>query len=150
MKLYVYKGFDIDFLSKLSMDSLIKNDNKQKKNILSYDKKYKRKIAQALFNMDDDDEKWITYEEYTYAKEQIDVIIKDYELDVDILVNNIFPDYYPIEFEVEKPLLEEIRKSNESSEINEKISRSYETFLSVYSSLIQVDEKLFGCFYNFE
>ena len=34
MKLYVYKGFDIDFLSKLSMDSLIKNDNKQKKNIL--------------------------------------------------------------------------------------------------------------------
>lgn len=150
MKLYVYKGFDVVFLSNLSVDPLINNDIFQKKDIFSYDKKYKRRIAQALFNMDDDDEKWITYEEYTYAKEQIDVIIKDYELDVDILTNNIFPDYYPIEFSIDDSLLKEIIKSNDSSETNEAISQLHETFRSVYSSLIQVEGRLFACFYNYE
>ena len=130
MKLYVYKGFDVVFLSNLSVDPLINNDIFQKKDIFSYDKKYKRRIAQALFNMNDDAEKWITYEEYTYAKEQIDVIIKDYELDVDILTNNIFPDYYPIEFSIDDSLLKEIIKSNDSSETNEAISQLHETFRS--------------------
>ena len=95
MKLVVYKGFSTNFLNNLSTLPLLESDSSAKKDILGFNKVIKRKLASALLEMEEDDEFWISYEEYAFIKDQIDVAIKDYNLKLIIYVNNLFPDYYP-------------------------------------------------------
>lgn len=88
MKLVVYKGFDTNFLNNLATLPLLESDLSAKKDILRFNKVLKRKLASALLGMEEDDEFWISYEEYAFIKDQIDVAIKDYNLKLIIYVNN--------------------------------------------------------------
>ena len=92
MKLIVYKGFDINFLNNLSDAPLIEGNLLAKKDVLKFDKKVKRKLATSLLEMDDNDEFWISYEEYALIKDQVALAIKDYNLKLVIYVNNLYPD----------------------------------------------------------
>ena len=55
MKLIVYKGFDVEFLSKLSILPLVDSAISEKKNVLTFDTKVHRKLDRALLSMDDDE-----------------------------------------------------------------------------------------------
>ena len=107
MKLVVYKGFSTNFLNNLSTLPLLESDSSAKKDILGFNKVIKRKLASALLEMEEDDEFWISYEEYAFIKDQIDVAIKDYNLKLIIYVNNLFPDYYPLETSIPEEVLTE-------------------------------------------
>lgn len=150
MKLVVYKGFDKQFFDELrNVQPLIEMDISIKKNVLNYDKTLKRKLASALDSMDDADVRWITYEEYSFIKDRIDIAVKDYDLEVLIYINNLFPDYYPIEFPLNEDLLLEIMK-NINLEIQDEVSDNCKQFLNIYNSIIKIEDNLYVSFYNFE
>ena len=149
MKLIIYKGFDSDFFSTVEYEPLLDLDIKTKKNVLLYTSKLKRQINAAVLNMDDNDIRWLTYEEYSYAHDQIDVAAKDYGVEIVVYKNNLLPDYYPIEFEVTEDLKIEIAKKLESDDCNEP-SELCAAFLDIYNTLIDINGRLYGSFYNYE
>ena len=92
MKLYIYKGFDQEFLSSLTLKPLVNNEISLKKNVLLFDNKTRKTLDRALLAMDDGDEYWITYEEYSLIKERVELATKDYGLLAHIYTNNLYPE----------------------------------------------------------
>ena len=132
MKLIVYKGFDVEFLSKLSILPLVDSAISEKKNVLTFDTKVHRKLDRALLSMDDDETRWITYEEYSLIKDHVELSVKDYGLDVVIYTNNLFPDYYLLGFELSDELVLEIQ-NNLGHEITKEQSIECQNFLKVFN-----------------
>jgi hypothetical protein len=149
MKLFVYKGFSADFLSTVAVLPLVDTEMASKKNVLLFDNKVRRNLDRALLSMDDDEEFWITYEEYALLKDRVELAAKDYGLEVIIYTNNLYPEYYPIEFDLDEELLEEIR-TNLDLEMAAEQTTACKNFLSVYNSLESIDGELFASFYNYE
>lgn len=149
MKLVVYKGFSTNFLNNLSTLPLLESDSSAKKDILGFNKVIKRKLASALLEMEEDDEFWISYEEYAFIKDQIDVAIKDYNLKLIIYVNNLFPDYYPLETSIPEEVLTEAL-SIENSEQSDSLSETCKIFLQIYNSVKIVGGNIYASFYNYE
>lgn len=149
MKLTIYKGFDETFLSTLNGNPLVEGNISEKLDVLHFDKKTRKKLDIALLGLDEDDEVWATYEEYTLIKTRVDEAIKEDGLNLVIYRNNIYPDYYPISFELPDALAQEINRainSDSTSDSSEECLR----FLAVYNTLIAVDGVYFGGFYNYE
>ncbi len=99
--------------------------------------------------MEDDDEAWVTYEEYSLIKAHVDEAIKDDGLSVIVYRNNIYPDYYPLSFELSDALAKEITKAlngDSSVDASEECGR----FIAVYNALVDVDGVYYGSFYNYE
>lgn len=149
MELYIYKGFNIDFLSQLKISPLVDYDLYYKKNILKYDKKFHRALDIALLNMEDDDKYWITYEEYSLIKDRVNLSARDYGLKVILYINNLYPGYYPIEFNM-KSILEEEIASKLDSDTNVDQSEECEKFFNIYNSIERIEGKIFASFYNYE
>lgn len=149
MELVIYKGFDSDFLSSQKMKPLIETNISERKNIFAYTKDLKREFAKALLGMQDTDSFWITYEEYSFCKDQVDIAIKDYDLHVVIYVNNTLPDYYPIEFRIAPVVLNEIIASGEVTS-KEEISDQCKRFLAIFNSAIIIGNTVYASFYNYE
>lgn len=149
MKLKIYKGFDKSFLEKLDCTPLIDEDIMSKINVLSFDKKTRKKLEKSLLDLEETDEVWITYQEYSQIKNRIDEAIALDNLKVEIYRNNLFPDYYPIEFDITQELYSEIEKCLEGQNFdiqNEDCTK----FLGVYNSLININGKYYGSFFNYE
>ena len=51
---------------------MVDGEISQKKNVLEFDKSTRKKLAQALILLDEDDSVWITYEEYALINKRID------------------------------------------------------------------------------
>ena len=149
MKLTVYKGFNTDFLSSVSDEPLLRSSIIDKKNVLNYDRRFRKKLDIALLSLDDDDEVWITYEEYSLIKNRIDDAIDDDGLELTILKNNIYPDYYPIEFDMDSETVREIIDTLNGEKQTEK-SDVCQNYLAIYNSLVDADGVLYGSFYNYE
>lgn len=149
MKLIVYKGFDESFYSNLKEKALVEDSIFKKINVLEFDKKIRQQLDISLLSLEEDDECWCTYEEYTLIKTRVDEAIKEDGLKLVIFRNNMFPDYYPIPFEIDESLYFEIQnvfEGNNKSEPSEETRR----FTAVYNSLINIDSIYFGSFYNYE
>ena len=99
MKLTVYKGFNQEFLETLQEQPLVDGEISQKKNVLEFDKSTRKKLAQALILLDEDDSVWITYEEYALINKRIDDAVEEDGLILKIFRNNLYPDYFPIDFQ---------------------------------------------------
>ncbi|MDD6046319.1 MAG: DEAD/DEAH box helicase [bacterium] len=149
MKLDVYKGFGRDFLSQLSISPLVENDLEQKKNVLLFNTKVRKELDMALLSMNDDDECWVTYEEYSLMKDRVELSVKDYGLSVDLYVNNLYPEYYPLDFHIGETLLEEITASLNLDIISDQ-SQKCKNYLAIYNSLELIDGDYFASFYNYE
>ena len=149
MKLTVYKGFDKDFLGHINETPLIEGDIAQKKNVLLYDKKMRKKLDMALLALEDDDSAWITYEEYSLIKNRIDDAIEEDGLQLIIYRNNLYPDYYPVEFSMEEDLIREIIDTL-NGDRNADQSPECRRFIAIYNALVDADGVLYGGFYNFE
>ena len=149
MKLLIYKGFDIDFLSNLDREPLVANDTKNKIDVLEFDKKTRKMLDMALLSLEDDAVVWITYEEYTLIKSRVDDAIQEDGLEVTIFRNNLFPDYYPLQFSVDDQLAQEIDKIMNGGTSDDS-SASCQMYLSVYNSLVRVEDCYYASFYNYE
>ena len=100
MKLDIYKGFDKEFLLKIDKEPLVSLEISQRLNVLKYDKKIRKTLQLGLLSMEEDDHNWITYEEYSLIRTQVESMIDDDELEVTIIKNNLYPEYYTIHFEI--------------------------------------------------
>lgn len=149
MKLNIYKGFGVSFMRTIEDAPLVEGDLQKKVNVLQYDKKVRKALEIALLNLDEDDTAWITYQEYAVIKNRVDDAISEDGLTVSIFKNNLYPDYYPIEFDLSDELASEIDRclnNIDSDTVNEEAQR----FLNVYNALVRVDGLFFGSFYNYE
>ena len=149
MELKIYKGFDLPFLEQLDDTPLIENSLASKKNVLLFDKKIKKQLDIALLGLDDDESAWITYEEYTLIKTRIEDAIRNYDLKVTIYKNNLYPDYYPIPFDLNNTLIQEINTAINTDNTNGS-SEECKRFLTVYNTIITIDDIHYGSFYNYE
>lgn len=149
MKLIIYKGFDEEFLKSIQTEPLVNNDISKKRNVLLFDKNIIRKLASSLLMMEEDDERWITYEEYSLIRNRVDDQINDFDMEVTIIKNNLYPDYYELPFEVNDDLAIEIDGVIEKGKTTE-CSRDCSNYLAVYNSIYSAGGKYYGGFYNFE
>lgn len=149
MKLIVYKGFDGEFLKELSIRPLVDNKIEDKINVLIFDKKIRKQLDLALLSLEDKDEVWATYEEYTLIKNRVDDSINDDGLILEIMQNNLYPDYFPIHFDISEALAREINRCFET-DVTENCSAECERFLLVYNAILNIDGKYYGSFYNYE
>lgn len=149
MKINVYKGFDLAFLEQVEERPLVEGDLYDKIHVLDYDRKTRKRLERELLDLEEDDSVWITYQEYTLIKNRVDDAVAEDDLKVVIYKNNLYPDYYPIEFPIEEELAAEIEDSLNGNE-NESVSEACQRFLAVYNTLIRVDGRFFGSFYNYE
>lgn len=149
MRLAIYKGFGPDFLKKIDGQPLVENDVEEKCNVLKFDKKLRKKLDMALLSLDEEDDVWATYEEFTLVKNRIEDAVAEDGLELVVYKNNLFPDYFPIMFEISDELLSEINETingNHSDDLSEECQR----YISIYNSIVSIDGTLFGSFYNFE
>lgn len=149
MKLTVYKGFDAAFLEELREPPLVEGTIETKKNVLSFDKKARKQLDIALLGLEDTDEVWITYEEYTLLKTRVDEAISEDGLQLVIFRNNLYPDYYPISFEMSEELVQEINHAL-NGDSNADVSEECQRFIAIYNTLVTVDGVNYGGFYNYE
>lgn len=149
MKLIIYKGFNEEFLEKVEYKPLVLCDIKDKINVLKFDRKRRKQLDIQLLSLEEDEEAWITYEEYSLIKNRVEDAVKEDGLKVVIYKNNLYPDYYPINFEIPNDIINEIYEHINSS-VTDEISDVGNRFLSIYNSLVKVDEEYYGSFYNFE
>lgn len=149
MKLTVYKGFDHAFLENLQEQPLVDGDISQKTNVLTFDNAVRKRLAKALLSLEEGDSAWITYEEYSLINRRIEYAIEEDGLSLTIFRNNLYPDYYPIQFPINVDLAAEITKminGDTSSTASEECQR----YLAVYNTLSEIDGVYYGSFYNYE
>lgn len=149
MKLVVYKGFDEEFLSKVKEEPLVDGAIATKLDVLKFDKKTRKQLDMALISLEESDEVWVTYSEYTLIKNRVDDAIEEDGLELIIFTNNLYPDYYPLPFELTDELIAEIEK-NLNSDSTDDCSKECQRYLTIYNTLINVDGTYYGSFYNYE
>lgn len=149
MKLKIYKGFSIAFLKELDETPLIEGDVLSKVDVLSFNKKTRKKLERELLDLEESDVVWVTYQEYSLIKNRVDEAVTEDDLEVVIYRNNLFPDYYPIEFDLTEELATEIEKNFDGKELD-TLSDDCTKFLAVYNALVNIDGRYYGSFFNYE
>lgn len=149
MKLKIYKGFEIAFLKELDGMPLVEGDIAAKVDVLSFDKKTRKKLKRELIDLEISDEVWITYQEYSLIKTTVDEAVAEDDLEVVIYKNNLYPDYYPIEFPLTDELAVEIERGLDGQELS-TISDDCTKFLAVYNALVHIGDRYYGSFFNYE
>lgn len=153
MELIVYKGFSISFLEKLDLnEALVVGKLLDKVNVLSFNKEIKKKLDISLKSLDQNDSKWVTYEEYTLIKDSVSLSIEDddYQLKVTVINNNLFADVFPIPFKIDEKTYIEIKQSEDSIDKKTNLSKEAKKISNIYSQIFFVDNKYYGTFYNYE
>lgn len=148
MKLIIYKGFDKDFLRKIEGTPLVDTSIDEKKDVLGFDKKTRKKLEISLLE-EPAEEVWITYEEYSLIRKQVENSIKEYDLQVIIYKNNLYPEYYPLEFNISQEMAIEISRVLNGDTL-EQPSDDVSKYLDIYNSFVEADGVFYGSFYNYE
>lgn len=145
MKLYVYKGFDVSFLSNINENPLIDSDVNQKTNYLKIDV---NKVAMDIISKSSSEGNyWMTYEEYQAGANAINYIPNK---EIVILKNNIYPDIYPIYTEVSEELYKEYLDNVDEVTKVTNVSNEFKVFKSFYNSLEKIGDSFFVTYYNDE
>lgn len=152
MKLIVYKGFDNAFLASQENTPLLDSSIAEKRDVLHYDKKSNRVLRSAFFSLEDEETAWITYEEYTILRALINDEVENDGLEVEIIKNNVFPDCYPLCFDISPALATEIEMvtNGDSEKEDSDLSSECINYLKFYNSLYDIDGAYYGGFYNYE
>lgn len=149
MTLTIYKGFALDFIENINKKPLIDIDKKDMVDVLRFDKKIRVELEIALISLSDEDDVWITYEEYSLIKNRVDEAIKEDGLKVVLIKNNIYPDYYPIPFSIDENLIDEIVSVLNGSVLSD-ITGLCKRFFKVYNEFLIINGAPYGSFYNYE
>ena len=137
MKINVYKGFIKEELDKLQEPPIIDIPLSERINVLKYDKKLRKKIDLAIMSLEDDETRWMTYDEYAFVRERMELHIEEDDLEVCIYRNNLLPDYYPIPFAIETDLLNEVL-NHQNNDTTDSVSEKCSLLLSIYSTITNV------------
>ena len=148
MRVTVYKGFDETVLSNLVYKPLFNNEICDKFDIFKYDKVMKKKLLNNLYSLTDTADVWVTYEEYTFIKSNIDDC-RDDGLELRIVDNNIYPGYYPLNFALTQEVIQEIEEVSSSSRLQDE-SEACKIYFKFYNTFYRVDDTYYGSFYNYE
>ena len=147
MKLDVYKGFDIEFYSKLEGLPLIEKDILDRLDVRKFDKKYSDDLQIAIIQKEGS--YWATYEEYAFIKGFIEQRSLNSELEVNIIRNNLYPEIYPISYVISNDIIDEIEENSENKS-TEELSEIATKITKIYSNLIEIDGENFVTYYNDE
>lgn len=96
MRLKIYKGFDVRFLSQIVDKPLIDNNIEDKINVFALNEDYADELEEAMILKKSEDALWITYEEFELVKDSIFLRAQKGKVVVEIIRNNIYPDLYPL------------------------------------------------------
>ena len=149
MLLKVYKGFKFEFLKNLKEKPLCRNEISEKLNIFALDDNYKDDLETELVLRKNDDCFWITYEEYELAQEMINLRAKSGKIEVEIIRNNIYPELYPVDLQIEDDIFDVYKKSEET--INKKQDDEIIMLINKYYSRLElINNRYYASYYNFE
>lgn len=149
MKLYVLKGFDGE-IPELVARPLIVKEYKEKCNPILFDKNYKMEIGRAITNMYGDS--WMTYEEFSFFCYDdngagLSSITNTYEIEIEIIVNNIYPDIYKSNYNDENILKNAI---DEKEKGNIQYSNNTLKVYMIYNEIIFLNGEYYVRYYNTE
>lgn len=150
MKLLVYKGFSSSFLNSVPGTPLLSGSINEKKDIFAFDRKTRRQLEKALLSLEDGDTVWASYEEYSLIRKRVDEAIEEDDLELIIYRNNLFPDYYPLEFSLSDETAEKIINVLEGNNQGPNIDDECNKYINIYNSLIKADGTYYGGFNNYE
>lgn len=148
MKLYIYKGFDVDFLRGIDYQPLLETEINNKMNIFAFPDKITDLVLIALLTKTEE-KYWMTYEEFYCVKDYIELRISQdpQSLEVIIIENNIYPNIYPIAEQYDDGFLKNLLDYEEQdSQFDEKQTK----FLKYYSSIECIDGKYYLGYTNEE
>lgn len=145
MKLYIYKGFDSEFLSKIDYIPLISGDVVEKNNFNMIDI---NKIAMDIISKANEDGKyWMTYEEYQAGLNALSYVS---DKEITILKNNIYPDIYPLYSDIDDNLYQEYLDNIDEEIKITNVSDKFKNFKKFYNSLEKVGNSFYITYYNDE
>ena len=143
MKLKIFKGFNKDFLSKLDCEPLYESPIEMKFNIFKLDDIYKDELEENLILKKNSDVLWVTYEEYELIYEMVNVRASSGKITVEVINNNIYPEIYPTDLEIDEDLylnykksIEDTSKKNNDNNIN--ILNKFYSRIEKYNDVVYV------------
>ena len=149
MLLKIYKGFDIEFYKKIDFVPLVAMPIEERLNVFMYNKTFIKKLSTSLLNMDEEDIRWITYEEFTLIKDAVLNSITNLDLNLEIVINNIMPDVYSLNINIEDSVYLDFVKSKEQTgeiELNESVTM----LTNIYNEIYLISDHYYASYYNFE
>ena len=99
--LIIYKGYEKEYLEKKIGNSLITNKLEDKINISNkYKEVAKLVIAQFTLNVEKlkNEDKWITYEEFSVCYKTIVELSELYDIDLKVIENNKYYNVYHLDY----------------------------------------------------
>ena len=99
--LVIYKGYEKEYLEKEIKESLIANKVEEKINISDTKKDVaKNVIAQFTANAEElkNNDKWITYEEFSVCYKTIVELSELYEIEIKVIENNKYYNVYHLDY----------------------------------------------------
>ena len=149
MKLKIFKGFNKEFLSKLDCEPLYESPIEMKFIIFKLDDIYKDELEENLILKKNSDVLWVTYEEYELIYEMVNVRASSGKITVEVINNNIYPEIYPTDLEIDEDLYLNYKKSIEDTS-KKNNDNNINILNKFYSRIEKYNDVVYVSYYNFE
>lgn len=143
--LVIYKGYEKEYLEKNLRSSLFSNKVEEKINISDIKKDVAKKlIAQFTINIEElkNDDKWITYEEFSTCYKTILELSELYDIELKVIENNKYYNVYHLNYYNKEEMNHLIEMQNlENTEEEPNI---------IYSYVYNIDGEYYVQYHNYE
>ena len=143
--LVIYKGYEKEYLEKEIKGSLIANKVEEKINILATKKEVaKNVIAQFTANAEElkNNDKWITYEEFSVCYKTIVELSELYEIEIKVIENNKYYNVYHLDYYDKEKLNKLIEMQN--------LENTQESENEIYSYVYNINGEYYVQYNNYE
>lgn len=150
MKLYVYKGFNLEDLKKIKCKSLFDFDLENRIDPLFFTEDYNQNFIKLISTFSSDS--WITYEEFSYLCNSdngvmFQQLLKAFNIRLVLVLNNIYPGLYPSTNLSSIILDQTIREIEEE---NKEFSTQTKKILKIYNSIVKINDNYYVRYVNAE
>lgn len=144
--LIVYKGYEKEYLKKHIESSLISNNLEEKINITDYKKEVAKKVVtEFTINIEKlkNEEKWITYEEFSICHKTIVELSNLYDIEIKVIENNKYYNVYHLDYYNEEEMIHLIEFQNleDTQEENDNL---------IYSYIYSINNEYYVQYHNYE
>lgn len=143
--LVIYKGYEKEYLEKEIKESLITNKMEEKINVSATKKEVaKNVIAQFTANVEElkNEDKWITYEEFSVCYKTIVELAELYDIELKVIENNKYYNVYHLDFYNEEEMVHLVETQNlENTEEDEN---------TIYSYVYSINDEYYVQYHNYE
>ena len=142
--LVIYKGYEKEYLEKKIKESLITNKMEEKINVSATKKEVaKNVIAQFTANVEElkNEDKWITYEEFSVCYKTIVELAELYDIELKVIENNKYYNVYHLDFYNEEEMVHLVETQNlENTEEDEN---------TIYSYVYSINDEYYVQYHNY-